>query len=148
MACGASQLYDQVSCRPVDFTHSMTQPFHEILSPRGSRDPLRLAEGGTPPSEGVRHLWNQVCRGGQKRGNGRGRSPREARRMACGKELIFMEFMTTSRKLRRPDRARNERPARPERLDDTRCTTYKRCGATQRLRWIATFEVHRNFFGG
>ena len=42
--------------------------------------------------------------------------------------------MTSDRKLRRPERAQNEGSTGAKRLDDTRCTTYKRRIAERRIR--------------
>ena len=42
------------------------------------------------------------------------------------KVRIFIELMTWTVNLRRPERARNEGSIGPKRLDDTRCTTHKR----------------------
>jgi len=53
-------------------------------------------------------------------------------RLPCGAgaaERIVIQLMTSDRKLRRPERARNEGSTGPTRLDDTRCTTY-RCRRT------------------
>ena len=47
-------------------------------------------------------------------------------RISSGRERIFIELRRRTVNVRRLERARNEGTTGPKRLDDTRCTTYKR----------------------